>query len=216
MRSLVSLVPLPESFYQPSARIVSRRLLGHILVRNTPEGPCGGAIVETEAYLTDDPACHGAPGETPRNRVMWGHYGKSYVYLIYGYHFCFNAVCRPKGIAEAVLIRALDPLFGKEIMLQRRPVEDPRQLTSGPAKLCAALAITRELDGVDLCEASSDLFIARNPTIETYRKEHGPVVVTTRIGITKAAELPLRFYLQKNKFVSRKAPDVIRPRGNRG
>src|ERR1043166_7469460 len=106
---------LPRSFFEPSAKIVAPLLLGHYLIRNTPLGPCGGPIVETEAYLIDDPACHGAPGPTRRNRVMFGAPGHGYVYLIYGFHFCANAVCRPAGVAEAVLIRAIEPLFGKEI-----------------------------------------------------------------------------------------------------
>src|SRR6266850_6060844 len=107
---------LPKSFYQPSAKIVARQLLGHWLIRNAPNGPWGGAIVETEAYLSDDPACHGAPGPTARNRVMFGAPGRGYVYLIYGYHFCVNAVCRPSGVAEAVLIRAIEPMVGEEFM----------------------------------------------------------------------------------------------------
>src|SRR5207244_5692567 len=93
--------PLPKSFYEPSAKVVAPRLLGHWLIRNTPGGPCGGAIVETEAYLSDDSASHGFPGPTPRNTAMFGAPGHGYVYLIYGYHFCVNAVCRPSGIAEA-------------------------------------------------------------------------------------------------------------------
>src|SRR6266446_3260085 len=90
---------LPESFYEPSAKVVAPQLLGHWLIRNTASGPCGGAIVETEAYLRDDPACHGFPGPTARNRVLFGGPGHGYVYLIYGYHFCANAVCRPTGVA---------------------------------------------------------------------------------------------------------------------
>src|ERR1051325_7129429 len=105
--------PLSRTFYEPSAKVVAPELLGHFLIRNTPDGPCGGAIVETEAYLVDDAACHGAPGETKRNRVMFGHPGHCYVYLIYGFHFCVNTVCRPAGIAEAVLIRAIEVNFGE-------------------------------------------------------------------------------------------------------
>src|SRR5438552_14534911 len=92
--------PLPRSFFEPSAKIVAPLLLGHLLIRNTPMGPCGGPIVETEAYLSDDPACHGAPGPTPRNRIMFGAPGHGYAYLIYGFHFCANADCRPAGVAE--------------------------------------------------------------------------------------------------------------------
>jgi DNA-3-methyladenine glycosylase len=197
--------PLPRSFYEPSASVVAPKLLGHFLIRNTPEGPCGGEIVETEAYLVGDAACHGAPGLTNRNRVMFGHPGHAYVYLIYGFHYCVNAVCRPAGIAEALLIRAVEATIGEKSMAARRPVTKPRELTNGPGKLCQAMSITRALDGVDLCNAQSELFIAENPDLKKFRKEKGPIVTTTRIGITKAAELPLRFLLSGSEFVSRRA-----------
>jgi DNA-3-methyladenine glycosylase len=202
---MTKLVPLPRSFYLPSAKAVAPELLGHWLVRNTAAGPCGGPIVETEAYLLDDPACHGAPGLTPRNRVMFGPPGHGYVYLIYGYHFCVNAVCQPAGVAEAVLIRALEPVQGEASLRQRRPVAKARELTNGPAKLCEAMDIDRALDGVDLCDASSPLFIARNPQVEAFRQARGPLMTTTRVGITRAATLPLRFYLGGSEFVSRRA-----------
>src|SRR5437764_2901324 len=144
--------PFPKCFYEPSAKTVARDLLGHFLIRNTAAGCCGGPIVETEAYLSDDPACHGAPGPTPRNRVMFGPPGHGYVYLIYGYHFCVNAVCRPAGVAEAVLVRAIEPMFGEAFMRHQRPVSKLRELTNGPAKLCEALGIDRGLDGIDLCD----------------------------------------------------------------
>jgi len=195
---------LPRSFYEPSARVVAPALLGHFLVRNTPNGPCGGAIVETEAYLVDDAACHAAPGLTNRNRVMFGHPGHAYVYLIYGFHFCVNAVCCPAGIAEAVLIRAVEVNFGEELMAVHRPANQRRELTSGPGKLCQALNITRTLDGIDLCDPQSALFIAENPELKKFQKEKGPMTTTPRIGITKAAELRLRFYLPGSEFVSRR------------
>src|SRR5882757_7553926 len=160
---MTQLVPLPRTFYQPSAKIVAPALLGHWLIRDTPNGPCGGPIVETEAYLTDDPACHGAPGPTARNRVMFGPPGHAYVYLIYGFHFCVNAVCRPAGIAEAVLIRAVEATFGEKLMFAYRPVSKPRELSNGPGKLSQAMNITRNLDGIDLCDSNSALFIAENP-----------------------------------------------------
>jgi DNA-3-methyladenine glycosylase len=198
------LTPLPRSFYEPSAKAVAPELLGHWLIRNTPGGPAGGAIVETEAYLSDDPACHGAPGLTPRNRVMFGHPGHGYVYLIYGYHFCVNAVCRPTGMAEAVLIRAVEPAFGEDFLRLRRPVADARHLTNGPAKLCEAMNIDRGLDGIDLCDSRAALFIARNPDAAQFRCKRGPVITATRIGITRAAAMLLRFYLDGSLFVSRR------------
>ncbi len=198
--------PLPRSFYLPSAAFVAPRLLGHWLLRNTPSGLSGGLIVETEAYLSDDPACHAAPGLTSRNRVMFGPPGHAYVYLIYGYHYCVNAVCRPKGTGEAVLIRALQPLVGMDAMRRSRPVRREQQLTSGPAKLCQALGIAKALDGADLCDCASAVWVARNERAEQFAQAQGPVVTTKRVGITRAAELPLRFYLARNPFVS--APRV--------
>jgi len=201
---MTQLVPLPRTFYQPSAKIVAPTLLGHWLIRDTPNGPCGGPIVETEAYLADDPACHGAPGPTARNRVMFGPPGRAYVYMIYGYHFCVNAVCQSAGVAEAVLIRAIEPTFGEEFMKKERHVIKARELTNGPAKLCEALKIERSEDGMDLCQHNSALFIAENPNAEEFRRKRGPLITATRIGITKAAALPLRFYLEKSDFVSKR------------
>ncbi len=105
--------PLPPCFYEPEADLVAPQLLGHYLIRNTPGGVLGGPIVEVEAYLVGDPAAHSFPGETPRNRVMFGPPGFAYVYLIYGLHFCINAVCRPSGTAEAILIRAIEAELGE-------------------------------------------------------------------------------------------------------
>jgi DNA-3-methyladenine glycosylase len=198
--------PLPKSFYAPSAALVAPRLLGHWLLRVTPQGFCGGPIVETEAYLVGDPASHGFVGETARNRVMYGPAGHAYVYLIYGNHFCVNAVCRATGHAEAVLIRGVEAEFGEAILRENRHIPELTDLTNGPGKLCAAMQINRTLDGSDLCEAESPLIIARNPNVELFRKERGPRVITTRIGLSKAAESPLRFYLEGSPFVSRRKP----------
>jgi DNA-3-methyladenine glycosylase len=197
--------PLPRAFYQPSAQVVAPLLLGHYLLRRTPEGLCGGIIVETEAYLVGDPACHAYKRETPRNRAMWGEPGHAYVYLIYGYHFCFNAVCQPSGVAEAVLVRAIEPTFGIDILKNNRPVARERDITNGPGKLCTALKIDRALDEVDLCTATSPLFIARNTKRDQLIEQLAPLVTTTRIGITQAADRPLRFYLQGSSFVSVRA-----------
>jgi DNA-3-methyladenine glycosylase len=200
----MSFTLLPRDFYEPSAKVVAPLLLGHFLLRQTAQGICGGVIVETEAYLSDDPACHAYKRETPRNRAMWGDYGHAYVYLIYGYHFCFNAVCQPKGIAEAVLIRAIEPTFGEPILRANRPVQRRRDLTNGPAKFCAAMQIDRSLDGADLCQ-SGPLFIAQNPARDEFCAAHSPLVTTTRIGITQAADWPLRFYLHGSDFISKRA-----------
>jgi len=206
----VNFVPLPESFYKPSAEMVAPRLLGHLLVRNTPHGPCGGAIVETEAYVRGDPACHGFIGKTARNRSLYGPPGHAYVYLIYGLHFCFNAVCHPEGSAEAVLVRAIEVGFGEAFMRAHRPVKEQHQLTNGPAKLCAALEIGRQLDGISICDPTSPVFIARNPHHKNFLLEKSPMVTTTRIGITQAAHLPLRFYLDASPYVSRRLKKVLR------
>jgi DNA-3-methyladenine glycosylase len=202
---MLRFAPLAPSFYQPSAETVARRLLGHCLIRNLPGGPCGGPIVETEAYLAGDPASHGYAGETARNRVMYGPPGRAYVYLIYGFHCCVNAVCRPPGCAEAVLIRAIEAEVGLDLMRQNRLAPTVFALSNGPGKLCAALDIDRELDGVDLCDAASPLFIARNPALARFRRLRGPLLTSIRIGITRAAERPLRFYLDSSAFISSRA-----------
>lgn len=199
----MTFAPLPRSFYQPSAERVAARLLGHWLLRKLPEGLCGGPIVETEAYLADDPASHGYGRETARNQAMYGPPGRAYVYLIYGFHHCVNAVCHEEGRAEAVLIRAIEAQFGDEVMRRHRPTATTVALTNGPGKLCAALSITRKLDHADLCDTNSALIIAENPDVATFRRRRGPVAISARIGITRAADLPLRFYLRKSEYVSR-------------
>lgn len=194
--------PFERSFYEPSAKAVAPRLLGHWLLRRVGEVLCGGLIVETEAYLVGDPACHGAPGPTARNQALFGPAGHAYVYLIYGMHFCVNAVCRPPGVAEAVLIRALEPVAGLEMMRRSRKRTLAKDLTSGPAKLCQAMAIDLRLNRADLCDARSPLIIARNPSAESFLAKAGPMVTGRRIGITKAAHLPLRFHLRNSGFAS--------------
>jgi DNA-3-methyladenine glycosylase len=206
--------PLPASFFERSARVVAPRLLGHFLVRNTPGGLAGGVIVETEAYLSNDPSCHGFRRETPRNRSMYGPPGRAYVYFIYGNYYCFNAVCAPPQVAEAVLVRAIEPRFGLTWMRANRPVDDPHELTSGPAKFCLALDIGRAHDGVDLCAANSPVYVARNPGLRQLRRRLGPVVNTTRVGITVATDWPLRYYLDGSHYVSRR-PAAARTRGGR-
>ena len=196
--------PLLRSFFLPSAERVAPKLLGHWLVRQSEEGIAGGIIVEVEAYLRDDPSCHAFRGESERVKSMYGPPGHSYVYLIYGFHYCMNTVCMPAGQAEGVLLRALHPLWGIDKMRERRNGVVDRHLTSGPGKLCAALGITRALDGTDLCSDKSPVFVAENPDYRKTVKELGPVFQTTRIGISQAADWPLRWYLRGSHHISKK------------
>jgi DNA-3-methyladenine glycosylase len=172
-------------------------LLGAVLENRTTEGVVRGRIVETEAYLgPHDPACHAAAGLTERTRTLHGPPGTAYVYFIYGMHWCFNAVTREQGHGCAVLIRALEPLSGLELMKRRRGVDRETDLTSGPARLCDALGLTRAQDGVRLDRGP--LRILRGVDVPD-----ADVVVSPRIGIKKAAEWPLRFHVRGNRFVSK-------------
>ncbi len=194
---------LPRSFYEPSADVVAKALLGHLLIRYTAAGPCGGMIVETEGYLTGDAAAHSFRGETARTRTMFGPPGHAYVYFIYGVHFCINAVCQPRGVGEAVLIRAIEPDFGVEKMHAARSTRSLFNLTNGPGKLCSALEIDRSMDGADLCDPDSPVTIAQNPNHGGVLREFGPIRITKRIGISRAVELPLRFCLAGSPYLSR-------------
>ncbi|HEX5439090.1 MAG TPA: DNA-3-methyladenine glycosylase [Gemmatimonadaceae bacterium] len=190
--------PLAPSFYDRDTERVARELLGAILLCESPEGAAAGRIVETEAYLGEhDPACHAAAGLTARTSPLYGPPGTAYVYFIYGAHWCVNAVTRAAGLPSAVLVRALEPLEGLELMRARRhhPRGD-RDLTNGPGKLCAALGITDRFNGVSLAEPP--LMICRGKAVSD---QH--VTVTPRIGITRAADWPLRWLVTESPFVSR-------------
>jgi DNA-3-methyladenine glycosylase len=194
---------LSREFYDRDPRRVSRELLGKVLVRRQGNKFLAGRIVEVEAYLgEDDPAAHSFAGRTLRNAVLFGPPGYAYVYFIYGNHYCLNVSCLPDGIAGGILFRALEPLVGMEQMAVARDVSvnstrDLRKLTSGPGRLAEAFGITRARDnGKDLTSAQSDLFIAD----AGYRVRR--VLTTPRIGITKAARLPLRYVIAGNDFVS--------------
>ena len=200
--SLQKLPPLPRRFYDRDPRRVSRELLGKLLLRRNGQALLAGRIVEVEAYLHGDPAAHSFIGRTKRNAVLWGPAGLSYVYFIYGNHYCFNVSCLPDGKAGGVLFRAVEPLTGIQEMARGRGLKiadasDLRRLTSGPGRLAEAFGITRERDnGKDLTSPESDLWIADDGASPPRVK------VTPRIGITKAAERPLRYIVDGNRFVS--------------
>jgi DNA-3-methyladenine glycosylase len=195
--------PLPRSFYERSTRAMARALLGTFLVHDEPGARSVGRIVETEAYLgAKDPAAHTFGGETVRNRTMFGPPGHLYVYLIYGIHHCCNVVTSPAGTGEAVLLRALEPVEGLDLMRERRGTRALKNLCSGPGKLVQALGLGREHDGNDLVRGS--VFLADASSLpERFARRRLDIVTTTRVGITKAAELPLRFYERDNPHVSR-------------
>lgn len=189
---------LPVSFFDRPAEIVARELLGTLVVSTAARHRTAGVIVETEAYLGyDDPASHGyRHRRNARNQALFGPAGTWYVYLSYGLHWCANLVCGKVGTASAVLLRALEPVEGLDIMRERRGDIADRQLCSGPGKLCQALAITRDLDGMSMRRSDVKVFQcsgARPPAS----------VATPRIGITKAADWPLRFVIEGSPWSSR-------------
>jgi DNA-3-methyladenine glycosylase len=196
------LPPLAPAFYDRDPRRVSRDLLGKVLVRRQDRRLLVGRIVEVEAYLgRNDPAAHSFAGRTARNAVLWGPPGIAYVYFIYGNHYCLNVSCLRDGVAGGVLFRALEPLAGIDEMARARRFAgadfDLRKLTSGPGRLAEAFGITRVRDNEkDLSSAKSDLWIADDGS------PRPRVKITPRIGITKAAELPLRYVVPRNRFVS--------------
>ncbi len=186
---------LKRDFYERPTVTVARELLGKALVH----AGAAGIIVETEAYLGgDDLAAHSAAGITPRTRVIFGPPGHAYVYFIYGMYECLNLVCEPEGVPGCVLIRALEPAAGIDEMRARRPsAKKLEDLASGPGKLTRAMGITRAQNGADVTHG---LLVVREPA----EKHAVEVAVTPRIGITRCADLPLRFTVRGNRFVSRK------------
>jgi DNA-3-methyladenine glycosylase len=184
-----------RAFYDRPVLEVARDLIGCVV----SHGGCAGVIVETEAYHDSEPASHAFVGLTPRTRVLFGPPGVAYLYRSYGIHACLNAVCEPDGVGAAVLIRALEPVVGIELMRERRGLERVEDLCSGPGKLTQALEIGLELNGSDLIRGP--ILIARR----TPAWRDVDVVSSRRIGITKAAELPWRFSAVDSRFLSRPA-----------
>ena len=186
---------LPRAFYNRSPEVVASDLLGKLLVRHLDGQRLSGRISEVEAYLgLDDPASHAFTGKTARNAVLFGPPGVAYVYMIYGMHYCLNVSCLPDGVAGGVLFRAILPVEGVQTMAQLRglsPTASPKQLTGGPGRLCEAMGITRDnVNSLDFTKSSSTLQIRDDGFVP--RK----ILTTARIGIRKAADLPLRFLLE--------------------
>jgi DNA-3-methyladenine glycosylase len=190
---------LSREFFARSVHEVAPELIGITLLVNG----VGGPIVEVEAYESAvDPSAHGFRGRTPRNAVMFGPPGHAYVYRSYGIHWCVNLVCEEEESAAAVLIRALEPVHGIEVMKERRGLEDLRLLCAGPGRLCQALAVTREHDGLPLDEPPFELL----PAVSAY-----DVVAAPRIGISVATDLPWRYGAAGSPYLSRPLPRPGRP-----
>jgi DNA-3-methyladenine glycosylase len=206
---------LQRAFFNRDPREASRELLGKLIVRRQGRKMLAGRIVEVEAYLgvddlgIKDLAAHAAAGRTARNSVVFGPPGHAYVYFIYGVHYCLNISCLPDGEAGCLLIRALEPVTGLQAMAEARGLEDLdlnsapnlRKLASGPGRLCEALAITRPRDNdKDMLSPGSDLQVMD----DGFRVKEDEIAATRRIGITKSAEMPLRYVIAGNAFVSGK------------
>ena len=198
--------PLPARFYDRPTELVARDLLGTVLECTTPQGVTRARIVETEAYTgPEDPACHAAAGRTHRTEHLFGPPGRAYVYFIYGMYWCFNAVTRERGHGAAVLVRGVHPVSGTDIMRRRRPrAHRDRDLTNGPGKLCLAMGIVGTMNGTSL--RNGPVVIRAGEAVDD-----ADVVVTPRIGITQAAEWPLRFLVRDDPYVS-KTPLHFPPR----
>jgi DNA-3-methyladenine glycosylase len=199
MKQMRRAAALPVAFFRRPTEIVAAELIGKIVVSTVGGLLTAGRIVETEAYLGyDDPASHGyRHRRNARNGALFGPPGIWYVYLSYGMHWCANLVCQRAGLASAVLLRALEPLEGLDVMRERRGEMPDRQLCSGPGRLCQALGIDRDLDGLSM--AGGPVVVLRGTRVAA-----SAISATPRIGITKAADWPLRFHLAGSSWTSRK------------
>jgi DNA-3-methyladenine glycosylase len=193
--SLPAPAPLSREGLPQDTAELARFLIGKLVVRTMPDGRASGRIVETEAYLARDRASHSFRGLTARNAVMFGPAGYAYVYLAYGVSFMLNVSAAAEGVGEAVLIRAAEPVSGQELMIRNRGAVPVRDLMRGPGRLAKALDIGPGLNGTDLC-AAGPLCLAADA------HEPQPIGISVRIGITRDAELPLRFFAAGSPFVS--------------
>ncbi|GIW51862.1 MAG: putative 3-methyladenine DNA glycosylase [Gemmatimonadales bacterium] len=195
----MEVAPLPASFYARDTELVARELLGCFLVSSAGGSVTGGRIVEVEAYVgPHDPADHGYGNRrTTRNAALFGPPGTAYVYFIYGMHWCFNAVTEREGYPAAVLIRALEPVWGIDQMRRRRKTQDTRLLCSGPGRLCQALGIDGGLNGLPLDREPLRILPGDGPVRR--------VKVSGRVGVSRAADWPLRFSLEGSLYLSRPA-----------
>ncbi len=191
-----------HSFFRKDTVELARKLLGCLLIHRTPDGVAGGMIVEAEAYVgAIDKVCHAYRNRSERTEIMYHDGGYAYVYLIYGMHHCFNVVTGPEGEGNAVLIRALEPVIGLELMQQRRNTKAVQHLCSGPGKVCQALGITKNEYGLDLCAAGSPLRLMRYRHIPDAQ-----IAATPRINVAyaeEAAAWPWRFHVKDNLYVSK-------------
>jgi DNA-3-methyladenine glycosylase len=200
------LAALPREFYDRPTELVARELLGAILECRTPQGLASGRIVETEAYIGEhDLACHATAGRTTRTEPLYGAPGMAYVYFIYGMYWCFNAVTRAEGQPSAVLVRALEPLEGIDLMRARRRLLGRRdvELTNGPGKLCQALGIDGSHNRIALDESPLRILPGDNVPRDA-------VTVTPRIGISRSADWMLRWFVSDSPFVSKTPPSFPR------
>ena len=192
---------MKHAFFRQDTVELARKLLGTLLVHSTAEGVTAGMIVETEAYVgAIDKACHAWQNRSERTEIMYHDGGYAYVYFIYGMHHCFNVVTGPPGEGNAVLIRALEPVLGIDLMQQRRNTKLLRNLCSGPGKVCEALAITKNEYGMDLCSADAPLRLIK------YRYIPDKLIATSpRVNVAyaeEAADWPWRFFVKSSAFVS--------------
>ncbi|HLW25646.1 MAG TPA: DNA-3-methyladenine glycosylase [Steroidobacteraceae bacterium] len=192
---LGALEPLVRERVPRSTVDLARHLLGKVLVRELPEGVLLARVVETEAYLEDDPACHAYRGITPRNRSLFLDVGHAYVYLCYGVSYMLNVASEHPGTGAGVLVRALEPLHGLDLMQRARPEVAARDLLRGPGRLTAALSIDRRLDGIDLFQRG-ELWIAGD------RRHRAAIGESVRIGLRRAAEARLRFFVKGSEWLS--------------